>query len=186
MFTATTDAIHDASPNRANPNRHKRIGRRVDKRNTRKCQTCNHSPSPSMRMLVERQGPGSASRLTLPKESVDALCVLLFTVSAFVRVPPVRKTGTTENPGKIAQKTRLSPLSARRGRSVPMTRPAVRLRKWLKGTDGKVKSIQVDIGRMLGIGSKVVTITPDKFEQLAGIKLRLSDAEIRSLPEAKK
>jgi hypothetical protein len=56
----------------------------------------------------------------------------------------------------------------------------------VKGPDGKVQSIQVDIGRMLGIGSKVVTVTPDKFEQLAGIKLRLSDAEIRSLPEAKR
>jgi len=56
----------------------------------------------------------------------------------------------------------------------------------IKGSDGKVQSIKVDIGRMLGLGTKVVTITPDKFEQLAGIKLRLSDAEIRSLPEAKK
>jgi len=56
----------------------------------------------------------------------------------------------------------------------------------VKGPDGKVQSIQVDIGRILGLGTKVVTITPDKFEQLAGIKLRLSDAEIRSLPEAKK
>jgi len=56
----------------------------------------------------------------------------------------------------------------------------------VKGADGKIQSIQVDIGRILGLGTKVVTITPDKFEQLAGIKLRLSDAEIRSLPEAKK
>ena len=56
----------------------------------------------------------------------------------------------------------------------------------VKDPDGKVQSIQVDIGRILGLGTKVVTITPDKFEQLAGIKLRLSDAEIRSLPEAKK
>jgi hypothetical protein len=56
----------------------------------------------------------------------------------------------------------------------------------VKGPDGKVQSIQVDIGRILGLGTKVVTVTPDKFEQLAGIKLRLSDAEIRSLPEAKK
>jgi hypothetical protein len=55
----------------------------------------------------------------------------------------------------------------------------------IKGPDGKVQSIKVDIGRMLGLGTKVVTITPDKFEQLAGIKLRLSDAEIRSLSEAK-
>jgi hypothetical protein len=56
----------------------------------------------------------------------------------------------------------------------------------VKGPDGKIQSIHVDIGRILGLGTKVVTITPDKFEQLAGIKLRLSDAEIRSLPDAKK
>jgi hypothetical protein len=56
----------------------------------------------------------------------------------------------------------------------------------VKGPDGKVESIQVDIGRLLGLGTKVVTITPDKFEQLAGIKLYLSDAQIRSLPEAQK
>jgi PRC-barrel domain len=56
----------------------------------------------------------------------------------------------------------------------------------VRGSDGKVQSIQVDIGRMLGLGSKVVAINADKFEQLAGIKLRLSDAEIRSLPDAKK
>ena len=56
----------------------------------------------------------------------------------------------------------------------------------VRGADGKVQAIQVDIGRMLGLGSKVVAINADKFEQLAGIKLRLSDAEIRSLPEAKK
>jgi len=56
----------------------------------------------------------------------------------------------------------------------------------VKGPDGKVQSIQVDIGRMLGLGSKVVAINADKFEQLAGIKLRLSEAELRSLPEAKK
>ena len=55
----------------------------------------------------------------------------------------------------------------------------------VKGEDGKVQSIQVDIGQMLGFGTKVVVISADKFEQLAGIKLRLSDAEIRSLPEAK-
>lgn len=55
----------------------------------------------------------------------------------------------------------------------------------VRGADGKVQSIQVDIGRMLGLGTKVVAIGADKFEQLAGIKLRLSDSEIRSLPEAR-
>jgi len=49
------------------------------------------------------------------------------------------------------------------------------------------KSIgRLDIGRVLGLGTKVVTITADKFEQLPGIKVLLSDSEVRSLPDAKK
>jgi hypothetical protein len=55
----------------------------------------------------------------------------------------------------------------------------------VRGADGKVQSVQVDIGRMLGLGTKVVAISADKFELLSGIKLQLSDAEIRSLPEAR-
>jgi len=54
------------------------------------------------------------------------------------------------------------------------------------GTDNKVQSIQVDIGRVLGIGTKVITISSDKLERLPGIKILLSEAEVRSLPEAKK
>jgi PRC-barrel domain len=56
----------------------------------------------------------------------------------------------------------------------------------VKGPDGKVQSIQVDIGHLLGIGSKIVAIDADKIEQLAGIRVRLSETELRSLPEAKK
>jgi hypothetical protein len=56
----------------------------------------------------------------------------------------------------------------------------------IKGPDGKVQSIQVDIGRFLGLGSKVVDISADKVERVAGIKVNLSDSELRSLPEAKK
>jgi Golgi apparatus protein 1 len=56
----------------------------------------------------------------------------------------------------------------------------------IKGADDKVQSIQVDIGRALGLGTRVVTITADKFQQLPGIKLLLPEAEVRSLPEAKK
>jgi Golgi apparatus protein 1 len=55
-----------------------------------------------------------------------------------------------------------------------------------KGTDGKVQSIQVDIGRVLGLGTKVVAIGADKIEPLAGIKVRLSEAELRAMPEANK
>jgi hypothetical protein len=56
----------------------------------------------------------------------------------------------------------------------------------IKGPDNKVQSIQVDIGRVLGLGTKVITITADKLERLPGIKIQLSEAEVRSLPEAKK
>ena len=56
----------------------------------------------------------------------------------------------------------------------------------LRGPDNKVKSIQVEIGHVLGLGTKVVAITADKLEQLPGIKVLLSDAEVRSLPDAKK
>jgi hypothetical protein len=44
---------------------------------------------------------------------------------------------------------------------------------------------QVDFGRLLGIGAKVVTITGDKIEQLPRVKQLLSDADVLSLPEAK-
>lgn len=55
----------------------------------------------------------------------------------------------------------------------------------VKGPDDKLRSIQVDIGRALGLGTKVVAIPADKLERLPGIKVLLSDAEVRSLPEAK-
>ena len=56
----------------------------------------------------------------------------------------------------------------------------------VRGADGKVQSIQVDIGRSLGIGSKVVDIGADKIERVAGLKVNLSESELRSLPEVKK
>jgi hypothetical protein len=42
------------------------------------------------------------------------------------------------------------------------------------------------IGRVLGLGTKVVTITAENLERLPGIKVLVSDAEVRTLPEAKK
>jgi hypothetical protein len=54
-----------------------------------------------------------------------------------------------------------------------------------KGPDGKIQSIQVDVGRWLGLGSKVVTITADKFEQLADrVRLLLRGEEVQSMPDA--
>jgi PRC-barrel domain len=56
----------------------------------------------------------------------------------------------------------------------------------MRGPDGKVQAIQVQAGRFLGIGDKVITIDGDKFDRLPDrIKLRLSSEEVRSLPAAK-
>jgi hypothetical protein len=55
-----------------------------------------------------------------------------------------------------------------------------------RGPDGKVESIQVAMGRWLGIGDRVITITADDFDQLADrIRLRLAGEEVRAMPEAK-
>ena len=55
-----------------------------------------------------------------------------------------------------------------------------------RGPDGKVESIQVAVGRWLGIGDRVVTITADDFDQLADrIRLRLAGEQVRAMPEAK-
>jgi hypothetical protein len=56
----------------------------------------------------------------------------------------------------------------------------------IKGPDDKMQSIQVDVGRVLGLGTKVIAIPADKLERLPGIKLLLSETEVRSLPESKK
>jgi PRC-barrel domain len=54
-----------------------------------------------------------------------------------------------------------------------------------KSADGKIQSIQLELGRWLGLGSKAVTITADKFEQLADrIKLRLRGEDVQSMPDA--
>ena len=57
----------------------------------------------------------------------------------------------------------------------------------VRGPDGKVQSVQVDVGRFLGIGGRVVTIDRNAFEEAADrVNLRLTGDAIRSLPEAKK
>lgn len=56
-----------------------------------------------------------------------------------------------------------------------------------RGPDGKIQSVQVQVGRFLGLGDKVVNIDADKFDQLGDrVKLRLGGDDIRSLPAAKK
>src|SRR5262245_29349963 len=79
-------------------------------------------------------------------------------------------------------------LTARVGMPVygPEDKSIGQIAEVVRGPDGKVQSIQVDIGRFLGLGSKVVAISADKVERIAGIKVHLSDSELRSLPEAKK
>ena len=53
-----------------------------------------------------------------------------------------------------------------------------------KGPDGKIHSIEIHIGRWLGLGDRVVKIDADKFEQLAEqVKLRLRGEEVQSMPE---
>lgn len=54
-----------------------------------------------------------------------------------------------------------------------------------KAPDGTVQSIQIEVGRSLGISPKVVTINADKFEQLADrVRLQLGREEVQRLPEA--
>jgi len=54
-----------------------------------------------------------------------------------------------------------------------------------KDPDGKINSIDIHVGRWLGLGPKVVRITADKFEHLADqVRLRLRGEEVQSMPDA--
>jgi hypothetical protein len=56
-----------------------------------------------------------------------------------------------------------------------------------RAPDGKIQSVQIQIGRFLGLGDKVVTIDAGQIDQLADqIRLRLNGDQVRALPEAKK
>jgi hypothetical protein len=55
-----------------------------------------------------------------------------------------------------------------------------------RGPDGKVQSIEIAVGRWLGIGDRTITITADEFERLGDrIRLRRDGDEVRAMPEAK-
>jgi len=55
-----------------------------------------------------------------------------------------------------------------------------------RSPDGKLQSVQIQVGRFLGIGDKVVTIDGDKLQQLADrIRLSLNGDQVRNLPEAR-
>jgi sporulation protein YlmC with PRC-barrel domain len=55
-----------------------------------------------------------------------------------------------------------------------------------RGPNGQVEAVQIQVGRLLGIGDKVVTINADQLQRLGDrIKLQLSADQLRGLPEAK-
>src|SRR5262245_19471920 len=55
----------------------------------------------------------------------------------------------------------------------------------VRGSDGEVQSINVEVGGFLGIGSRVVAVDRQAFQQLADrIRLRINADDVRSLPEA--
>jgi Golgi apparatus protein 1 len=56
----------------------------------------------------------------------------------------------------------------------------------VRGPDGKIQSVQIEVGRFLGIGSRVVTISGNDLETLADrIRLRLTADAVRALPETR-
>jgi hypothetical protein len=53
--------------------------------------------------------------------------------------------------------------------------------------DGRIQSVQVDVGGFLGIGSRIVTVQREAIEQLADrINVRLTSDQVRLLPEMKR
>ena len=57
----------------------------------------------------------------------------------------------------------------------------------MRGPDGKLQSIQIQVGRFLGLGDKVVTINADQIHQMADrIMLQMNGDQVRNLPETKK
>jgi hypothetical protein len=52
--------------------------------------------------------------------------------------------------------------------------------------DGKLQSVQLQVGRLLGIGEKTVTIDGNKIEQLADrVRVMMNSDQIRTLPDTK-
>ena len=55
-----------------------------------------------------------------------------------------------------------------------------------RGPDGKIQSVQIQVGRLLGLGEKTVTIDGTKLEQLADrVKVMMNSDQIRTLPDTK-
>jgi hypothetical protein len=57
----------------------------------------------------------------------------------------------------------------------------------VRGPDGKIQSVQIQIGRLLGIGDKVVSIDAGNLQEMRDrIALKLNADQVRTQPEAKK
>jgi len=57
----------------------------------------------------------------------------------------------------------------------------------VRGADGKVQAVRVEVGRFLGVGERTITIDAKSLEQLVDrVRLRISGEAVRSSPEAKK
>jgi len=52
--------------------------------------------------------------------------------------------------------------------------------------DGRLQSVQIQVGRFLGIGDKIVSIEGDQLQQLQDrVRLRLNADQVRNMPEAR-
>jgi hypothetical protein len=57
----------------------------------------------------------------------------------------------------------------------------------VRGPDGKIQSVQIQIGRLLGIGDKVVAIDGERLQEMRDrITLKLNADQVRFLPEGKR
>jgi sporulation protein YlmC with PRC-barrel domain len=55
-----------------------------------------------------------------------------------------------------------------------------------RSPDGKIQSIQIQVGRLLGLGEKTITIDGSRIEQLGDrIRAMMSADQIRQLPESR-
>ena len=55
-----------------------------------------------------------------------------------------------------------------------------------RGPDGKIQSVQIQVGHLLGIGEKTIAIDGSKLEQLQDrIRLMMSSDQVHALPESK-
>ena len=55
-----------------------------------------------------------------------------------------------------------------------------------RGPDGKIQSVQIQVGRLLGLGERTITVDGSKIEQLQDrIRLMMNSDQVRNLPEAK-